>query len=357
MKREENKRIFEDILNNKNYILLGEYINGDTSTLIKHLDCGLEFKTKPHTFKRDNTHGYCPNCFYTKNQTPENLEYKLNKFLPGEYTFNKDDYKGFSKAMKFKHKCGHIVNTSPTILLKRKRKDGVKIMCKRCSGYDVTTESCKKDIERVSNGEYEMFGEYVKETIPITLKHKECGEVYSTTTRKNFVNGGIRCPFCYKERSFSKTEREIIKILKTNNLKYEYDFKLDNDLNVSKTKYYKYDFYIPDINLIIEVDGNQHFRPWGGKNSKVKKGWDRYNRRVLIDDAKNLIIKNKNYNMIRIKGTMYLDTLRKLMNEILDNNLISSTTIDKYGDNIMYIQNGIYYNEENYYMSRVQPSG
>lgn len=354
---EKYKKKFEELLNTKNYKSVGGYIDNETPILIKHLECGLEFETVPHTFKRNNVHGYCPNCYFTKNQTSETLKFKLDKFLPGEYTFEDKDFNGFSNPLKFKHKCGHILNVTPTNLLKRKRKDGSKIMCKRCSGYDVTTESCKKDIEEVSNGEYEMFGEYKNEKIPITLKHKKCGRTYTTTTRKNFVNGGVRCPLCYKEKNFSKSERIIMDILKNRNIKYEYDFEMKNIFDISNVNYYKYDIYIPERKLIIEVDGNQHFRPWGGKNSKVDNGWNRYERCVLNDNAKNEIIKKSSYNMLRIKGTVYLNTLKKIINEILDSDSISSTTIDKYNNYMMLIKEGISYNEDNYYMSRVQPSG
>ena len=47
----------------------------------------------------------------------------------------------------------------------------------------------------------------------------------------------------------------VIKILKTESIKFERE-KQFKDLHYG---YYRFDFYIPSLNIIIECDGEQHF--------------------------------------------------------------------------------------------------
>lgn len=53
----------------------------------------------------------------------------------------------------------------------------------------------------------------------------------------------------------SKGEAQIEQILKTNNIKYEKE-KCFADLRGGR---YRFDFFLPNKNICIEVDGEQHF--------------------------------------------------------------------------------------------------
>jgi hypothetical protein len=115
---------------------------------------------------------------------------------------------------------------------------------------------------------------------------------------------GVGCPKCQE----SKGEREIRKILEFNNLEYisQHSFKdcfYKNEL--------RFDFYLPKLNICIEYDGEQHFRPvdfYGGEeNFKIQKSRDliksnycNLNNIKLIrisykDDIKNIIKDNVYY--------------------------------------------------------------
>lgn len=147
MNYEKRKNNFEEFLSKINYELVGEYVDQETETKVKHLECGLEYYTKPHTIKRNNNAGFCPNCNFTKNQTFENLKFKLEKYCQGEYTIKESDFKGFNQKMIFTHKCGYEVILTPTNLIKNniiKRKR--KFVCKNCSGYNIKTKDVKKEI-------------------------------------------------------------------------------------------------------------------------------------------------------------------------------------------------------------------
>ena len=87
---------------------------------------------------------------------------------------------------------------------------------------------------------------------------------------------------------------------------------------------YKYDFYVPLLNTLIEYDGIQHYKPityWGG-DSKLLKTTTR-------DLAKNKLAKKFGYKLIRIPYTKY---------DVLEDYLLWS--ISKH---YKYVVNGVYY--------------
>ena len=66
----------------------------------------------------------------------------------------------------------------------------------------------------------------------------------------------------------SKLETKVAILLKEANIKYERE-KTYNDLKMGK---FRYDFYLPDLNTIIEVNGQQHYyEVWGGRAGLLKQ--------------------------------------------------------------------------------------
>ena len=67
----------------------------------------------------------------------------------------------------------------------------------------------------------------------------------------------------------SKYEEQIIKLLKTAKIKFQRE-KTFSDL---KQGLFRFDFYIPNLKgapTIVEVDGEQHFKPIYGRQSFLK---------------------------------------------------------------------------------------
>lgn len=66
----------------------------------------------------------------------------------------------------------------------------------------------------------------------------------------------------------SKLETKIATLLKEANIKYVRE-KTYSDLKLGK---FRYDFYLPDMNTIIEVNGQQHYyEVWGGRAGLLKQ--------------------------------------------------------------------------------------
>lgn len=98
---------------------------------------------------------------------------------------------------------------------------------------------------------------------------------------------GKGCPNCKK----SKGEIEIERLLNRDNTLYEtqYTFKDCKDKRMLK-----FDFYLPDFNLCIEYQGEQHYKPvqfWGGieglitsrKRDKIKRDYCKTNGIKLLE--------------------------------------------------------------------------
>lgn len=112
---------------------------------------------------------------------------------------------------------------------------------------------------------------------------------------------GSGCPICKSSRG----EKEIEFCLRDLGIEYEHQKKFP-DWN----KYYRYDFYIPSINTIIEYNGLQHYEPieffGGDKALKSTQKRDRIKRQYCTDN-------HINYEVIR-----YDEDINLRIAEILD---------------------------------------
>lgn len=122
------------------------------------------------------------------------------------------------------------------------------------------------------------------------------------------------CPLCtYKK---SKGELAILKFLKDNSIEYQKEFIFPTLPNR------RFDFYLPEYNIIIEFDGIHHYKPieyFGGEDKFVE-----YQKSDL---EKNNYCINNQISLFRIPYWDFLE-IPTILNEILKEK--SSTTIEKY---------------------------
>ena len=125
-------------------------------------------------------------------------------------------------------------------------------------------------------------------------------------TYANFKRKHKKCEFCDENVvGVSKGEKRIAKFLDKNNINYIYQYKI----NECRLKYpLPFDFYIPNINLLIEYDGEQHF-----KSIEHFGGLDRFMTRKISDTIKNEYCKNNNIKLIRIPYWEF-DNIEKILN-------------------------------------------
>lgn len=58
--------------------------------------------------------------------------------------------------------------------------------------------------------------------------------------------------------SGSKVEFLISKFLKSEKIQFERQFKISKSDEIKRNNFYYYDFYFPELNLLLEIDGGQH---------------------------------------------------------------------------------------------------
>lgn len=100
---------------------------------------------------------------------------------------------------------------------------------------------------------------------------------------------GNRCPLCRE----SKGERLVRNYLTELEVEFEREKRYE-DLK-SSGSYMPYDFYLPNHNLLIEYDGEQHFKPTGyfGGDEKLESQKRR-------DSMKNKYALENNIRLLRI---------------------------------------------------------
>ena len=166
--------------------------------------------------------------------------------------------------------------------------------CPQCK--KITTELFIEKSNNVHNNKYKYdLVKYENMNTKIDIICEKHG-VFKQVPRSHLC--GCGCPSC-KE---SKGEREIRNRLNELDIKYLYQYSFSD---CSFMKKLRFDFYIPLLNMCIEYDGEQHFRPiefYGGE-SNFKKQKNR-------DLAKEKYCTLKGINLLRIS---YKDNIKNKM--------------------------------------------
>jgi hypothetical protein len=88
---------------------------------------------------------------------------------------------------------------------------------------------------------------------------KKHGEFLQTPFAHSSNSMKQGCPFC----RISKGEDEVEKYLIKNNIEYIREHKFDKCFNPETYKKLPFDFFIPKYNLVIEYQGEQHYKKTG----------------------------------------------------------------------------------------------
>lgn len=173
--------------------------------------------------------------------------------------------------------------------------------CKKCSSIvggskrSIDTKTFIKNARQIHGDLYEYDKvKYTSHREKVKIKCRKHG--YFLQTPDWHIKGKGNCPIC----NYSKGELRIKQFLDKNNIRYKKEY-------VIKDTKYRYDFYLPDLNMLIEYDGVQHFKPvkyWGGIThlEKIK----------LRDQNKNILAEINGLYLIRIKYTS-LDQIEKTL--------------------------------------------
>ena len=268
-----------------------DYKNTEQVLLIRCGRCGDLFEQSFSGFK-NGKYKVCRKCRYyfngqKKAKTTEEFKKEIFDLVGDEYEVL-GEYKNARTKIKIKHKkCGHEYFVTPRAFVEQGNR------CVKCGNFKkLTHEEFCKIVCELEGDNYTVLDRYKNSTTKIHIRHNKCGDIWYTTPT-NFLSTGSRCPSCLR----SKGEEEIAKILNSNGINYKEQF-LFNDCKFINPL--PFDFYLPDHNICIEYDGEQHYRPcgFGEKNKEIIN--DKFKMTQKRDKIKNKYCKENDIKLIRI---------------------------------------------------------
>ena len=256
------------------------YINNEVNIKIICTEHGI-FEQTPSNHLRGSG---CKKCISDNRINKNFIQTAKNKF-GNKYDYSLVNY--INNITKVKIICSEhgIFEQVPKDHL---RCDG----CPYCSGKKMNTELFIKKSSEIHDNLYDYsLSNYISANINIKIICKKHGE-FEQKPISHIRGSG--CPIC----KISKGENEILKYLKKYNIKFETQKTFNDCKNM---KLLPFDFYLPNYNICIEFQGDQHFNPvdfFGGiikfedlqKRDKIKETYCINNniRLLLISDIKDI---------------------------------------------------------------------
>jgi len=320
-------------LNNKSFELLSDTYEGNSKKLkwkcLKE-DCREIFEKSWNSIYANQNCGYCAgkqvglsNCLATKN--PQ-LASEWHPTLNGDLTPYDVTYSSH-KEVWWKCEKGHewFINVNNRTV------NG----CPYCSGLYPSEENnlLVNNPKLCDDWNYDKNNKKPEEYTHNANKYvnwicKECKHEWSAKISDR--NQGNGCPECRK----SKGEKEIDNVLIDNNwikINQQEFNKLINEDRYNKNyfipqikyngligvsgKLLSYDYYIPKLNLLIEYDGEFHFRLIKlYKNEPKKDAEERYKKQCVHDIRKNKYAMDNDIDLLRIPYWEF-DNLEEILND------------------------------------------
>lgn len=168
---------------------------------------------------------------------------------------------------------------------------------KRANSRRDTKEDFVKKANKVHKNKYDYtLTIYTGAHVKVIIICPNCGPFNQKPS--DHIGSKSGCPFCVDQIN-SRGVKRIESFLLEQNLKFERE-KTFSSLKSKKTgnKSLRFDFYIHEIEILIEFDGMQHFQPvakWGGDKT--------YQALRENDARKNEWAQLQGYKLIRIKYT------------------------------------------------------
>lgn len=311
-KTQSSKEIEERMIDNgiTDIKMIGTYTKMKNSTEFECLNCGNKWFTTPDKILNKGTG--CPLCArkfktkprITKEEFLKDLEERGKNFtLIGEYIGHRENTTFLCGY------CNSEFTATPKSVL---RQEG----CINCRPERVGIKKTKP-IQDVlfeineNNKNVEYIGGYINAHTKCLFKCKSCGRIFECLP-SNIIKGNNKngCSVCVS----SMGERKIYKTLSNMNVKDIVTQKTFDDLFGIGNGFLRYDFYLPDYNLLIEYQGEQHERPirFNGESQEVAD--EKFKRQKEHDMRKREYAKLHNIKLLEIWYWEY-DNIEEILNK------------------------------------------
>lgn len=308
---EEVKRFIKE---NSDCELISKTYEGTFEPLVLRCSCGQEFTTSWHKFYSQGRRS-CVECAIamrsehrrrTSQDVAETVASVGCEYVSGEYKNRK------SKIV-VRCRCGHERTMTLNYLLS----DGFSGLCLECS-YPLHHGSNRLTLEEVrelsaARGLELLSPEYKSAREKLRFRCA-CGEEFETTWDSVVSKNKARCDKCGQRESSG--ERLVQDWLDDHGITYERERGFEGLTGPTGRKY-KFDFYIPEKNLCIEVDGQQHSKivNYSGKES-MEKLTEVLWQTQLRDCQKTMYCEKVGLDLLRIDYTQF-DQVSELLTDKL----------------------------------------
>ncbi len=149
--------------------------------------------------------------------------------------------------------------------------------------------------QRVKAKGYTLLSEFTGSFNDVFLRHDKCGYIWRIKPYRFSKELDGDCPNC--NNAISKGERRILEFLQEKNIKFFHEYKF----LWQSHPLYRYDFFLPDYNLIIEYNGIQHYETTSFLHLSLEENieHDRIKREEALNNGYNyLVIPYTKYNAI-----------------------------------------------------------
>jgi len=157
--------------------------------------------------------------------------------------------------------------------------------------YSKSLEQFIKEAKKLHKDKYDYsLVDYKNCKIKVKIICKKCGLVFEVTPL-NHLYSSSGCPYC----NFSKGEQKIKNFLNENGIDFtsQYTFPTCKSIGLLR-----FDFYVPDYNLLIEFQGKQHFQKVSGKWNDTDES---FQKRQTNDKIKRRWATSNKYNFLEIR--------------------------------------------------------
>ncbi|ATG86314.1 group I intron protein [Lactobacillus phage LpeD] len=211
-----------------------------------------------------------------------------------------DKYKNSRTPIRVKHiNCGNIYYAIPRELMRGKNR------CSKCYQKAMSSK-LRKDksnvirlVKKVLGADYSIIAcDFLKVgtkfSYYLTIKHLVCGKVYKI--RQDHITSDHRKCSCTR-RTKSVGEELLVRYFKNNSINFVHPMLFDDLIDKQKLHY---DFYLPNLNVLVEYQGMQHYY----KNHQItRKGHNAHNvwsTQIKHDNMKRQYAHNNGYILIEV---------------------------------------------------------
>lgn len=216
----------------------------------------------------------CPCRFDLDEEKKKLLSYKLNN----SFLYPIENTKLLSQRILWKCKnCGFETRRTISEFLNKTDK------CPCCQSKNIkkTNQQIDEEIQSLYGNEWLRIDDYVDSLTSIKFKH-QCGFIRKISPHQllsNSKKGFCSCPKCSKKESLG--EKKIRLYLEANNIIYEEQKPIKTNNHT-----FRADFFLPEYNLYIEFQGEQHFKPidfFGGEDYLEKIKYNDLLKKEIIE--------------------------------------------------------------------------